>query len=86
MQHTHLIDLMGGTNEVARLLEVQPPSVSGWKRVNQIPPHRLIVLAVLAELAGVVTRQTLFPETWERIWPELADNQAREQIHAQPSL
>jgi DNA-binding transcriptional regulator YdaS (Cro superfamily) len=37
---SRLIDLLGGTNAVARLCEVQPPSVSEW-RYTGIPRARL---------------------------------------------
>lgn len=32
----NIIDLLGGTNAVARLCDIQPPSVSEWRR-NGIP-------------------------------------------------
>lgn len=41
--HSDLIDLLGGTFEVARLCEVKPPSVSEWRRKG-IPRARLMYL------------------------------------------
>ena len=38
-----IIDALGGTSEVARLCEVQPPSVSEWRRLG-IPKARLAFL------------------------------------------
>jgi len=38
-----IIDALGGTNEVARLCEVRPPSVSDWRRLG-IPRARLMFL------------------------------------------
>lgn len=40
---SEIIDQLGGTFEVARLCEVQPPSVSEWRR-NGIPKARLMFL------------------------------------------
>jgi hypothetical protein len=41
-----IIDALGGTNEVARLCNVKPPSVSGW-REDGIPDARLMYLKVI---------------------------------------
>ena len=35
-----IIDALGGTSEVARLCEIQPPSVSGWRKLG-IPKAQL---------------------------------------------
>lgn len=35
-----IIDALGGTSEVARLCEIQPPSVSEWRRLG-IPKAQL---------------------------------------------
>lgn len=52
-----IIDALGGTSEVARLCEVQPPSVSEWRKLG-IPKARLAFLrlarpAVFAQLGMV---------------------------------
>ena len=49
-----IIDALGGTSEVARLCEIQPPSVSGWRKLG-IPKAQLNFLrlarpAVFAQL------------------------------------
>ncbi|SOD42405.1 carph-isopro domain-containing protein [Nitrosovibrio sp. Nv4] len=41
-----IIDALGGTNAVARLCNVKPPSVSGW-REDGIPNARLMYLKVI---------------------------------------
>lgn len=46
MTASEIIDQLGGTAEVARLCEVQPPSVSEW-RVNGIPRARLMYLRAI---------------------------------------
>jgi hypothetical protein len=38
-----IIDALGGTNAVARLCDIQPPSVSDWRRLG-IPKARLMFL------------------------------------------
>jgi hypothetical protein len=38
-----IIDALGGTSETARLCEVEPPSVSDWRK-NGIPKPRLMFL------------------------------------------
>lgn len=43
MNANQIIDALGGTNEVARLCEIKPPSVSEWRR-DGIPRARLMFL------------------------------------------
>lgn len=43
MDANQIIDALGGTNEVARLCEIKPPSVSEWRR-DGIPHARLMFL------------------------------------------
>jgi len=68
-----IIDLLGGTAKVARLVGVKPPSVSAWRN-DGIPKDKLIILTPLIESVsgGKHTRKTLLPNDWHRIWPELA--------------
>ncbi|WP_025041006.1 hypothetical protein [Nitrosospira briensis] len=40
-----IIDALGGTNAVARLFNIKPPSVSGW-REDGIPDARLMYIKV----------------------------------------
>lgn len=72
MHAVQLIDALGGTYVVAKLAEVKPPSVSGWKESGRIPDAKLIRLAPIAEARGIATRKELFPDDWHLIWPELA--------------
>lgn len=71
MEHKELIELLGGTTEVANALGIKPPSVSGWKH-TRIPDDKLRRLAVIAESKGISTRKELFPDTWHEFWPELS--------------
>ncbi|MFD2297742.1 hypothetical protein QRO11_15460 [Paracidovorax citrulli] len=77
MDALQLINALGGTYEVAKLTDVKPPSVSGWKEAGRIPDAKLIRLAPVAEARGVATRKELFPDDWHLIWPELADQGAQ---------
>ena len=67
-----IIDLLGGTNRVARLCKVASSNVSGWRKTG-IPRQHLLFLAARLEKAshGLVTRQDLFPSSWMLVWPEL---------------
>lgn len=73
MDSNKLIDALGGTHAVAALLDIKPPSVSGWRAAGRIPDDKLVRLAVVAEERGIVTRKALFPLTYVRIWPELRE-------------
>lgn len=68
MKDAQLIDVLGGVTAVARLLNIAPSSVSGWKA---IPLDRKIRLAVIAEDLGLTTRKELFPDSYQDIWIEL---------------
>lgn len=67
-----IIDLLGGTNFVAKLCKIAPAAVSQWK-VNGIPHSKMVFLGAELEKKsyGLIKRQDLFPESWFMIWPEL---------------
>jgi DNA-binding transcriptional regulator YdaS (Cro superfamily) len=67
-----LLQLLGGTNKVAKMCDVEPAAVSQWKK-NGIPREHLMFLAarIEKESHGLVTRQDLFPNNFYLIWPEL---------------
>jgi hypothetical protein len=46
MTDSEIIDILGGTTEVARLCEIEPPSVSEWRH-NGIPKARRMYLRLL---------------------------------------
>lgn len=46
MDSNKIIDELGGTSEVARICNVQPPSVSEWRKTG-IPEARLMFLRLL---------------------------------------
>jgi DNA-binding transcriptional regulator YdaS (Cro superfamily) len=67
-----LLQLLGGTNKVAKMCDVEPAAVSQWKK-NGIPREHLMFLAarIEKESHSLVTRQDLFPNNFYLIWPEL---------------
>ena len=74
---SELIDLLGGTAEVARMFSIRRPSVTGWRK-DGIPQDRLIKMAVVLHQRGCTpwNRFTLFPNDWWEIWPELRGQQS----------
>jgi hypothetical protein len=44
MDTNQIIDALGGTSAVARLCEIRPPSVSGWRARGRIPKAQLMYL------------------------------------------
>lgn len=75
LSSSELIDKLGGTTAVAKLLNIKPPSVHGW-RTGGIPDDKLIRLAPTCEKMGIATRRDLRPDDWQSIWPELVDADA----------
>jgi DNA-binding transcriptional regulator YdaS (Cro superfamily) len=71
-----LIDLLGGTNEVAKLCNVAPPAVAQWRN-RGLPHGQLVFLAARLEKQshGLVTRKDLFPNNFWLVWPELAETE-----------
>jgi len=67
-----LIDLLGGTNKVAKMCDVAPAAVAQWKN-NGIPHGQLLFLAARIEEQsnGLVSRKDLFPKSYHLVWPEL---------------
>lgn len=70
-----IIDLLGGTNKVAKMCKVASTAVTQWRK-NGIPAERYMFLGarIEKESNGLVTRQDLFPTNFWLIWPELLKN------------
>jgi DNA-binding transcriptional regulator YdaS (Cro superfamily) len=75
MSGDEIIELLGGTNAVADLVGVKPPSVSEWRKTG-IPESRLIELAATIERKAPdrFSRRTQWPTRYAAIWPELASD------------
>lgn len=76
MKATELFQILGGPTQIAKLCGISVPSVSMWRNTG-VPVNRLIYLAAEIEKAtkGEITRKSLFPHTYEKIWPELQTTQ-----------
>jgi len=72
MNTTTMIKLLGGCTRVAKLVGVSVPAVSMWQNTD-IPYDKLVILAATLEKEshGLVSRKSLFPNTYKMIWPEL---------------
>jgi DNA-binding transcriptional regulator YdaS (Cro superfamily) len=75
MTDAQLIDLLGKPAKVAKLCGVTVQAVCQWRNNNSIPaaPLMLIAATIERESHGLVSRQDLFPNTWQLIWPELQE-------------
>jgi DNA-binding transcriptional regulator YdaS (Cro superfamily) len=72
MNATTLIKLLGGPTRISKLVGVSVPAVSMWQK-NEIPIDKMVILAATLEKEshGLITRKTLFPNSYKLIWPEL---------------
>ncbi len=61
----------GRSLAIARALGVSPPVVSDWVSGKKgVPMERCVQIEVATK--GEVTRKTLRPHDWQKIWPELS--------------
>ena len=69
---TAIIKLLGGPTRISKLVGVSVPAVSMWQN-GEIPQDKLVILAATLEKEshGLITRKSLFPNTYRLIWPEL---------------
>jgi DNA-binding transcriptional regulator YdaS (Cro superfamily) len=72
MNATALIKLLGGPTRISKLVGVSVPAVSMWQK-SEIPIDKMVILAATLEKEshGLITRKTLFPNSYKLIWPEL---------------
>jgi hypothetical protein len=75
---SQLIDLLGGTGAVAKLLGIKSSSVSFW-RVGGIRRERVAEL-VVATGRHADSLDDLQPHRWHMVWPEL------EMVRSSPSI
>jgi DNA-binding transcriptional regulator YdaS (Cro superfamily) len=69
----------GRQKSLACFLGIRPPSVCDWVSGKKSPSIK--VAAAIEEFTeGQVTRKDLFPNDWQRIWPELADQSSANQV------
>jgi DNA-binding transcriptional regulator YdaS (Cro superfamily) len=74
MNATAIIRLLGGPTKVSKMLGISVPAVSMWQN-GDIPHDKMIILAATLEKEshGLISRKSLFPDTYQLIWPELQD-------------
>ena len=72
MNATTLIKLLGGPTRISKLVGVSVPAGSMWQK-SEIPIDKMVILAATLEKEshGLITRKTLFPNSYKLIWPEL---------------
>ena len=72
MNATTLIKLLGGPTRISKLVGVSVPAVSMWQK-SEIPIDKMVILAATLEKEshGLITRKTLFPNSYKLIWPAL---------------
>lgn len=72
MNATAIIKLLGGPTRISKLVGTSVAAVSMWQNSN-IPHDKLMILAATLEKEshGLVSRKSLFPNSYKLIWPEL---------------
>jgi DNA-binding transcriptional regulator YdaS (Cro superfamily) len=72
MNATAIIRLLGGPTKVSKMLNISVPAVSMWQN-GDIPHDKMVILAATLEKEshGLISRKSLFPDTYQLIWPEL---------------
>lgn len=73
----------GAAKRLASAIGAHAPDVSNWARGLRSVPHHYGP-DIEKATGGQVTRQDLFPDSWQRIWPELARSK-RAKVQAQPA-
>lgn len=71
MKSSELIELAGGTAEVARICKVTMSAVSQWKN-NGIPKLQQIILALYLEQKGITRKENVLPKELSRLWEEFS--------------
>lgn len=66
-------DAVGGLSRLAEMVGVSPSTPFMWRTRKRIPAE--YCAAIENVTAGVVTRRDLRPDDWQRIWPELVENE-----------
>ena len=76
LSHSQIVDLLGGTKNVAKMAKVSQAAVTHW-RTTDIPEGQMIRLAAELEKKshGLISRKGLFPTCYGAIWPELLEKE-----------
>lgn len=86
MNDSDLIDLLGGTTQLARRLRISGAAVSEMRK-NGIPAARKVELGADIErlTAHRLPRWKLRPQDWHRIWPELIGIEGAPAVPTEPA-
>lgn len=60
---------------LAKHLGVSPPNVVAWTS-GEKPIPMIHAAGIEIFTGGAITRRDLFPDTWHKVWPELATTSA----------
>lgn len=70
---SYLSQERGRQRELAKAINAHAPDISKWADgTRPIPVHHGAPIELATN--GAVTRQEMFPDTWQSIWPELSPN------------
>ena len=64
------ISIIGSATALADLLGITKGAISQWKDKGRSIPFEYGA-AIETATSGAVTRRNLFPDDWQRVWPEL---------------
>lgn len=68
------IAIAGSQQKIAQACMTRQSTVAQWIKRQSVPPE--YCASIEQATNGEVTRKDLRPNDWQRIWPELADQQA----------
>ena len=81
MRLKEYIDLeKGNRSRLAKALAVHAPDASGWASESRPVPIKYGYQIEL-HTGGLVTRKELFPETYQKIWPDLVDQEEQKAVN-----
>jgi len=79
----YLSQQRGRQAALAKALGVHAPDIIRWvSGIRPIPSK--YGAAIEAATGGLVTRQELFPNDWQQIWPELATKRRKKPVNPTP--
>ena len=63
------IKIIGTQQTTADTLGVRQSTLAGWLKREQVPAQYCAMLEIAT--GGQIIREELWPDDWQRIWPEL---------------
>lgn len=68
---------------MAKALGIKPPNVTDWAK-GERPVPKMYGALIEQITGGQVTRQEMFPDEWQQIWPELATKRRKKPVNPTP--